>query len=89
MDENLPLSVTHDVAQELQRKIEGLSNVERAFVHTDYEHYHDPHEEHKPLYEKHHIVQSKKKSLKDILLFRKKAMQQGQAEAEQAERASN
>jgi hypothetical protein len=26
--------------------------VERAFVHVDYEHEHDTHEEHKPLYDK-------------------------------------
>lgn len=79
------MRITHDVAQELQRKIEGLSNVERAFVHTDYEHDHDPHEEHKPLYEKHHIVQAKKRPLKDVLLFRKKQMQDGLAAAERAE----
>ncbi|KAK0707455.1 cation efflux family-domain-containing protein [Lasiosphaeris hirsuta] len=52
MDEDLPLRITHDIAQELQRKLEGLSDVERAFVHVDYEHDHDPHEEHKPLYDK-------------------------------------
>ncbi|KAK1759725.1 cation efflux family-domain-containing protein [Echria macrotheca] len=82
MDEELPLRITHDVAQELQRKLEGLSDVERAFVHVDYEHDHDPHEEHKPLYEK-KSQQAKKRSLKDILLFRKSAMEQGLASAEQ------
>jgi divalent metal cation (Fe/Co/Zn/Cd) transporter len=85
MEEETPLRISHDVAQELQRKIEGLSNVERAFVHTDYEHDHDPHEEHKPLYEKHHIVQAKKRPLKDILLFRKKQMREMAEAAEQAE----
>lgn len=68
MDENLPLKVTHDVSQTLQRKLEGelnltpdkklgnllcigLADVERAYVHVDYENEHDIKEEHKPLYE--------------------------------------
>lgn len=29
----------------------GLADVERAYVHVDYENDHDPKEEHKPLYE--------------------------------------
>lgn len=60
------LKVTHDVSQTLQRKLEGMSNhdillentneigladVERAFVHVDYDDLHDIFEEHKPLYE--------------------------------------
>jgi hypothetical protein len=52
MDEELPLRVTHDVSQSLQRKLEGLEDVERAFVHVDYEAEHDIREEHKPLHEK-------------------------------------
>ncbi|KIW02046.1 uncharacterized protein PV09_06548 [Verruconis gallopava] len=52
MDENTILKVTHDVSQTLQRKIEGLEDVERAFVHVDYDQEHDPYEEHKPLYPK-------------------------------------
>ncbi|KAI1631434.1 cation efflux family-domain-containing protein [Biscogniauxia mediterranea] len=68
MDQNVPLKVSHDVSQSLQRKLEGLGDVERAFVHVDYSDDHDPHEEHKPLYEKN----AKRRSLKDILLFRKK-----------------
>lgn len=51
MDENLPLKVTHDVSQTLQRKLEGLADVERAYVHVDYDDEHDIKEEHKPLYE--------------------------------------
>ncbi|KAF2640483.1 cation diffusion facilitator 1 [Massarina eburnea CBS 473.64] len=51
MDEDLPLKVTHDVSQSLQRKLEGLADVERAYVHVDYENTHDIYEEHKPLYE--------------------------------------
>jgi divalent metal cation (Fe/Co/Zn/Cd) transporter len=50
MDEGESLRVTHDVAQTLQRKVEGLEEVERAFVHVDYELEHDVFEEHKPLY---------------------------------------
>lgn len=46
----------------------GLADVERAFVHVDYEDEHDVHEEHKPLYEK----KSEGKNLKDILSAGKK-----------------
>ncbi|KAK6840769.1 hypothetical protein PG995_015979 [Apiospora arundinis] len=52
MDRYTPLEISHDVSQALQRKLEGLSDVERAFVHVDYEDDHDVNEEHKPLYEK-------------------------------------
>jgi hypothetical protein len=51
MNEDLPLKITHDVSQTLQRKLEGLADVERAYVHVDYENEHDIKEEHKPLYE--------------------------------------
>ncbi|KAK3956743.1 putative cation efflux family protein [Pseudoneurospora amorphoporcata] len=77
MDEDTPLRISHDVGQMLQRKLEGLALVERAFVHVDYEHAHNIHEEHKPVYEK----SAPKRSLKDILLFRKSAMEQGEANA--------
>lgn len=52
MNESEPLKVTHDVSQTLQRKLEGLADVERAFVHVDYDSDHDVFEEHKALYEK-------------------------------------
>ncbi|KAJ3943452.1 uncharacterized protein N0V96_006377 [Colletotrichum fioriniae] len=71
MDETTPLRISHDVAQELQRKVEGLSDVERAFVHVDYSEAHDPHEEHKPLYER-LSKKPQKRTLKDILLRTKK-----------------
>ncbi|KAK2029268.1 cation efflux family protein [Colletotrichum zoysiae] len=70
MDESTPLKISHDVAQELQRKVEGLGDVERAFVHVDYSEAHDPHEEHKPLYERQQ--KKTKRTLKDILLRTKK-----------------
>ncbi|KAK0629009.1 cation efflux family-domain-containing protein [Bombardia bombarda] len=73
MDDSLPLKVTHDVGETLQRKLEGLASVERAFVHVDYEDAHDPHEEHKPLYEK--PEKKAKQGIKDIMLFRKPAQQ--------------
>ncbi|KAK2786765.1 hypothetical protein FQN52_007651 [Onygenales sp. PD_12] len=50
MDEATQLRDSHDVSQTLQRKLEGLAAVERAFVHVDYEDDHNPNEEHKPLY---------------------------------------
>jgi cation diffusion facilitator family transporter len=42
MDRNERISVCHDVAEELQGKLESLPNVERAFVHIDYETMHKP-----------------------------------------------
>lgn len=51
MDEETPLRVSHDVAESLQRKFEGLAHVERGFVHVDYEDTHLPHKEHKPVCE--------------------------------------
>jgi len=68
MDENTPLKISHDVSQTLQRKLEGLVDVERAFVHVDYENEHDVHLEHKPLYEK----KAPKKTLREKLLAGRK-----------------
>ncbi|KAJ7922770.1 CDF-like metal transporter [Mycena leptocephala] len=42
MDANTPLWKAHDVSQSLQEKLEVLPNVERAFVHVDYETTHTP-----------------------------------------------
>ena len=36
MDPETTLQVSHDMAMELQHKVEGLANVERAFVHVDW-----------------------------------------------------
>ncbi|KAK8034674.1 cation efflux family protein [Apiospora rasikravindrae] len=65
MDQDIPLRVSHDVSQALQRKLEGLGDVERAFVHVDYDDDHDIHEEHKPLYEKN---KQARRSLREVLL---------------------
>ncbi|KAK4631409.1 Metal tolerance protein 3 [Fulvia fulva] len=42
MDRQLSLEETHDVAEELQTKLESLPDVERAYVHVDYETTHSP-----------------------------------------------
>lgn len=42
MDPNESLRATHDVAEELQTKLESLPDVERAYVHVDYETTHKP-----------------------------------------------
>ncbi|KAE8355098.1 hypothetical protein BDV28DRAFT_129703 [Aspergillus coremiiformis] len=42
MDANDSLRATHDVAEELQIKLESLPDVERAYVHVDYETTHKP-----------------------------------------------
>ena len=42
MDPDATLRATHDVAEELQSKLESLPDVERAYVHVDYETSHKP-----------------------------------------------
>ncbi|KAI9832306.1 MAG: hypothetical protein M1826_001992 [Phylliscum demangeonii] len=42
MDPEESLRATHDVAEELQSKLESLPDVERAYVHVDYETSHKP-----------------------------------------------
>ncbi|KAJ5490969.1 hypothetical protein N7539_002536 [Penicillium diatomitis] len=42
MDDSASLRTTHDVAEELQMKLESLPDVERAYVHVDYETTHKP-----------------------------------------------
>ena len=42
MDLNMSLKDTHDVAEELQTKLESLPDVERCYVHVDYETSHAP-----------------------------------------------
>jgi cation diffusion facilitator family transporter len=42
MDPEASLQATHDVAEELQIKLERLPDVERAYVHVDYETTHKP-----------------------------------------------
>ncbi len=45
--EDMPLRRAHDIGETLQLKIERLTEVERAFVHLDYECEHSPFSEHK------------------------------------------
>ena len=42
MDPEMTLRETHDIAEELQTKLEDLPNVDRAYVHVDYETSHAP-----------------------------------------------
>ncbi len=42
VDENMTVKVSHNLAEELQMKIEGLADVERAYVHIDFETSHFP-----------------------------------------------
>eukprot|EP00743_Colponemidia_sp_Colp-15_P001214 GILK01001334.1.p1 GENE.GILK01001334.1~~GILK01001334.1.p1 ORF type:complete len:383 (-),score=64.49 GILK01001334.1:103-1251(-) len=44
-----PLQIAHDVGESLQKKIELIPDVERAFVHIDFETAHKPDSEHKQL----------------------------------------
>ena len=51
MDIILPSTMTvqeaHQIQEPLQRRLESMPEVERAFVHIDYEYTHRPSEEHK------------------------------------------
>ena len=42
MDQDMTLKETHDIAEELQMKLESLPDVERCYVHVDYETSHAP-----------------------------------------------
>eukprot|EP00042_Codosiga_hollandica_P050678 m.611052 g.611052 ORF g.611052 m.611052 type:complete len:138 (+) comp58136_c0_seq9:1249-1662(+) len=44
---DMRLQDAHDIGQSLQLKVEQLEDVERAFVHLDFEASHDPRSEHK------------------------------------------
>ena len=43
----MQLMEAHDIGESLQRRIENIGEVERAFVHLDYEVEHNPKNEHK------------------------------------------
>ena len=47
LPETMTLRKSHDIGETLQLKIERLPEVERAFVHVDYETDHSPFHEHK------------------------------------------
>jgi hypothetical protein len=51
MDEHTPVRITHNVSQCLRRRIESLADVERAFVHVNYQDEYDIYQEHRPPYE--------------------------------------
>ena len=44
---DMPLKEAHDIGESLQQKLESLDEVERAFVHLDFETLHSPSIEHK------------------------------------------
>ena len=50
---------SHDIALTLQHKVEGFDEVERAFVHVDYEHRDEP--EHKV--SSHHAISTRTYSM--------------------------
>ena len=47
LPEDMSLRVAHDIGESLQQKLENIPEVERAFVHLDYEYSHNPNSEHK------------------------------------------
>lgn len=44
---DMPLMTAHDIGEHLQQKLESMDEVERAFVHLDFETVHSPTSEHK------------------------------------------
>ncbi|KUJ16961.1 uncharacterized protein LY89DRAFT_646023 [Mollisia scopiformis] len=70
MGQEEKLKTTHDVAERLQRKLEGLADVERAFVHVDYDGIHDITEEHKPLYSPQEVKAPLLERMKEKLPFK-------------------
>lgn len=47
LPETMNLRCAHDIGETLQQKLEGIPEVERAFVHVDYDFSHNPSTEHK------------------------------------------
>jgi divalent metal cation (Fe/Co/Zn/Cd) transporter len=47
LPKNMTLDHTHEIGESLQQKLEGLRDVERAFVHVDWETDHRPETEHR------------------------------------------
>ena len=47
LPEDMQLRKAHDIGEALQQKLERFPEVERAFVHLDYEYEHNPNAEHK------------------------------------------
>lgn len=50
LPEDMTLKEAHDIGEPLQQKLESLPEVERAFVHLDYEFEHRPSDEHKQVW---------------------------------------
>ena len=46
LPEGMPLKEAHDIGESLQKELEDMENVERAFVHLDYEYGHRAEDEH-------------------------------------------
>lgn len=46
---SMPLAEAHDIGAQLQSQLEAMDDVERAFVHLDFEFSHMPASEHKAL----------------------------------------
>lgn len=49
LPDTMPLKEAHNIGESLQRKLEALREVERAFVHLDYNADHHPTLEHKQM----------------------------------------
>jgi len=61
---HMALREAHDIGESLQHKLEQLPDIERAFVHLDFEWEHKPHEEHPTLIELHKKMRTKEELIK-------------------------
>jgi len=60
---HMALREAHDIGESLQHKLEQLPDIERSFVHVDFEWEHKPHEEHPQLRELHKKMYRKNEDL--------------------------
>jgi cation diffusion facilitator family transporter len=58
----MALREAHDIGESLQHKLENLPDIERAFVHLDFEWEHKPHEEHPQLIELHKKIRASREN---------------------------
>lgn len=46
LSRSMPLAMAHDIGMDLQNQLETMDNIERAFVHLDFNFIHKPAYEH-------------------------------------------
>lgn len=49
VDPEMKIREAHDIGEGLQKKIEAIPEVERAYIHLDHDYEHSRHDEHKEI----------------------------------------